>query len=61
MQGHRVLAAMYWWTPLGKFATKRAPFMQQVLQRCARAWGRRVMHVWDRGFANSPWLKLLVV
>jgi DDE family transposase len=23
----------------------------------ARRWGRRVCHVWDRGFAGSPWLK----
>lgn len=59
MQGAPTLAAMYWWTTLGKFATKRPPFMKQVLHRCARAWGRRVIHVWDRGFANSPWLKML--
>lgn len=59
MQGHPSLAAMYWWTTLGKFATKRAPFMKQVLHRCARAWGGRVIHVWDRGFASSPWLKIL--
>lgn len=59
MSGHPVLAAMYWWTTLGKFARKRAPFMKEVLHRCARAWGRKVIHVWDRGFASSPWLKML--
>jgi hypothetical protein len=61
MEGHPVLAAMYWWTTLGKFATKRAPLMKTVLHRCARAWGQRVIHVWDRGFANSPWLGMLFV
>jgi hypothetical protein len=28
----------------------------ELLRQCARAWGRRVLHVWDRGYAGSPWL-----
>jgi hypothetical protein len=59
LKGNPVLAGMDWWTTRGKFATVKAPFMKQVLQRCARDWGRRVIHVWDRGFASSPWLRFV--
>jgi hypothetical protein len=27
------------------------------LGRCMHAWGRRVVHVFDRGFAGEPWLE----
>jgi hypothetical protein len=27
-----------------------------VLQACGAAWGRRVLHIFDRGFAGGPWL-----
>ncbi len=50
------VAAMLWWTTRGKFATDRRTEESLLLQRCAQAWGRRVLHVWDRGFAGGPWL-----
>ena len=30
-----------------------------TLSRCLAGWGRRVIHVFDRGFAGSPWLEEL--
>ena len=57
MSGHPVLAAMKWWTTRGKFATQKRPMAVDLLHRCAYFWKRTVIHVWDRGFAHSPWLK----
>jgi hypothetical protein len=28
----------------------------EVLKFLAKRWGRQVIHVWDRGFAGTPWL-----
>ncbi len=50
------LAAMTWWTTRGVLKTSKRTVEKQLLKRCARQWGRRVIHVWDRGFAGSPWL-----
>ncbi len=54
--GPPCLAAMQWWTTRGPLATDRRSQEQQLLQQCATAWGRRVLHVFDRGFAGGPWL-----
>lgn len=56
MQGAPVVATMRWWTSRGKFARRRRPTAAGLLRRCAAAWGQRVIHVWDRGYATSPWL-----
>jgi hypothetical protein len=55
-KGPPTLALMRWWTTRGLFATDRRSQEQAVLQQCAAAWGQRVLHVFDRGFAGSPWL-----
>ena len=55
-EGDPVVAAMRWWTTRGKFARRRRPTAAGLLRRCAAAWGQRVIHVWDRGYASSPWL-----
>ncbi len=47
---------MQWWTTRGKFASQKRPTAVQLLHRCAYAWKQQVIHVWDRGFANGPWL-----
>jgi hypothetical protein len=31
---------------------------QEVLGECLRHLGRAVLHVWDRGYAGSPWLQI---
>ncbi len=59
-KGPPCLAAMQWWTTRGFFATDRRSQEQHLLQQCTAAWGRRVLHVFDRGFAGGPWLGQLV-
>jgi hypothetical protein len=59
LKGVPVLAKQRWWTSRGEQASDRAQVSRQVLQTCATAWGPRVVHVFDRGFANGPWLGAL--
>lgn len=56
-QGAPVLAAMRWWTTRGANASDRAGVEGQLLRECARTWGPRVLHIFDRGFAGSRWLQ----
>ena len=55
-RGAPQVAAMQWWTTRGEHATDRRTQEQQLLARCARAWGQQVIHLFDRGFASGPWL-----
>ncbi len=50
------VVAMQWWTTRGKFASDRRTEEAALLKRCAQEWGRRVLHIWDRGFSGGPWL-----
>ena len=59
MQGPPSLAAMRWWTSRGKLASERRTNTTSLLAQCARAWGRRALHVFDRGYAGAPWLNQL--
>jgi hypothetical protein len=56
LSGVPCLAAMRWWSTRGKFATTKDIPRQRLLKLCARWWGQAVIHVWDRGFGNGPWL-----
>lgn len=56
LNGTPSLAAMRWWSTRGKFATDQAVPRQRLLKLCARWWGQAVIHVWDRGYGNGPWL-----
>lgn len=56
MSGPPVLAGMHWWTTRGKFASSRRVELRAFIRRCGQAWGQRIIHVWDRGFAASPWI-----
>lgn len=58
LDGAPVVAAMRWWTSRGKFARSRRAIAAQLLRRCAAAWQKRVIHVFDRGYASGPWLGL---
>lgn len=60
LQAVPVLAKLHWWTNRGRQASDRAHEMQQVLRQCAETWGQRVVHVFDRGFANGKWLGQLL-
>jgi len=59
--GPPTVATMEWWTNRGSAAVPpQAPrqVRERLLEHCAQVWGRQVLHVWDRGYAGSPWLGL---
>ena len=56
MQGPPTLAAMRWWTSRGQLASHRRDQTASLLFQCAQWWQRRVVHVFDRGYAGAPWL-----
>jgi len=56
MRGTPTLARQVWWTNRGERATDRCTVEQDLLRELSAAWGLRVWHIWDRGFAGRPWL-----
>ena len=61
MRGSPALAAMRWWTSRGRLAGDRRGQITSLLSQLAGQWQRRVIHVFDRGFAGAPWLRELSV
>lgn len=57
-QGAPHLAHLRWWTTRGERHSDKRTEEAQVLKRLAQLWGRHVVHIWDRGFAGSPWTLL---
>jgi len=57
MDGPPTLAHMEWWTTRGEHATAQRAVDQALLDRSRTAWGRRVRHIWDRGYAGSGWIQ----
>jgi hypothetical protein len=53
------LAALRWWTSRGKYATERRTVEAQLLDKFVQQWAKRVVHLFDRGFAGEPWLTQL--
>ena len=58
LQGAPVLAHLCWWTTRGEKASKKREEEGKILKKVAKMWGRKVIHIWDRGFAGSPWTTL---
>ena len=56
IQGAPTLAAMRWWSQRGALATERRTVEEEMLKQSWSAWGRQVVHVFDRGYAGGPWL-----
>jgi hypothetical protein len=56
LSGPPTVAAMQWWTRRGPHTTDHKTVMGQLLARTRQQWGRQVRHIWDRGFAGTPWL-----
>jgi len=54
-----VLAAMRWWTNRGERAEEMRAIQRALLEKCAAAWGRAVLHIFDRGYAGALWLEAL--
>lgn len=59
MNGTPSVAALHWWTNRGEHASDRRTEEGTLLHQASDAWGRRVCHVFDRGFAGRPWLTQL--
>lgn len=60
MTGAPTVAAMRWWTTRGKLASDRRTEETKLLRSAFKRWGDQVLHIFDRGFAGAPWLKLLL-
>jgi hypothetical protein len=56
--GAPTVAAMQWWTRRGERASDQQSQVRQLLSRSVAAWGRAVLHVWDREFASGAWLQI---
>ena len=56
MSGPPTVAAMRWWTSRGERTSDKRTEEGALFAHCVAAWGRRVVHVWDRGFAGRAWL-----
>jgi hypothetical protein len=54
--GAGVMVAMEWWTTRGKLTREKRSVEQDLLARLAATFGTAVVHIWDRGFAGTPWL-----
>jgi len=52
LQGAPMLAHLSWWTSQKRLEESK------ILNKVAKLWGRQVIHIWDRGFAGSPWSTL---
>jgi hypothetical protein len=58
MKGTPMLAHLHWWTMRGEHASQKRVEEGKILRKVTRLWGRRVIHIWDRGFAGRPWTSL---
>jgi len=58
LQGAPVLAHLGWWTTRGEKASHKRLEEGKILKKVATLWGRKVLHIWDRGFAGAPWTSL---
>ena len=58
-QGPAMLAALRWWTSRGPLASYEKDENCKLLRLSTQRWGRRLIHVFDRGFCGSPWLGAL--
>ncbi len=61
MKGSLVPAHTRFWTNRGEQASTRRAEEWQVLQALADRFRARIIHVFDRGFAGTPWLTSLFV
>ena len=57
--GPAKVALMHYWTSRGVHASFKGDEEGKVLQRLL-AWGRKVIHVFDRGYASAFWIGLLL-
>lgn len=58
-QGPALLAVMRWWTSRGWRASWTRDEDFKLLTMAMASWGRKVLHIFDRGYASSLWLGAL--
>lgn len=59
MTGAPQVACMRWWTKRGPLASRQETVERSLLFRCTARLGQALVHVFDQGFAGSPWLGML--
>lgn len=60
-KGPPTLAHFRWWTTRGTHKSTKREKEVRVLQKIDALWGKQVLHIWDRGFAGTPWLTIAFV
>ena len=50
------LVSLKWWSTRGKFASHKRVEQSSLLNKLICTWGKRVLHIFDRGYAGEPWL-----
>jgi hypothetical protein len=50
------VAAMKWWSREKGVSGQQRRQQEGLLSKVARLWGRKVRHVFDRGYGHGPWL-----
>ncbi|GCE02976.1 transposase [Dictyobacter aurantiacus] len=50
---------MHYWSSRGSHASTGRIEEERVVRHLAQQWGRRVIHVFDRGWAGGPWLQVM--
>jgi hypothetical protein len=58
-RGGPQVAAMRWWSRDKQQVGQQQQVQAELLGQVAWRWGRRVRHVFDRGYGNGPWLAWL--
>jgi hypothetical protein len=59
MEGLVKVALMNWWTTKGDYAKQLREQEEMLLRKCIRQWGDILLHIFDRGYASGPWIKVL--
>jgi hypothetical protein len=60
-QGHPVLTAMRFWTTRGGQRSWQRDEETRLLRDLAARFGRRIIHVFDRGYVGELWVRVCVV
>lgn len=55
-KGSPTLAHFVWWTTRGEHKTSKRELEKRVFRKINWLWGQDLLHIWDRGFAGTPWL-----
>lgn len=60
LTGAPTVAFMGWWSTRGEGKSSARQQQARLLEKVSAAWGRLVLHVFDRGYSGSPWLGQLL-